>query len=88
MVAPLQPNATLPDAPDAVLPLPEARFGRIVFTEHLYPGGPFLDPAKPLPREHIERTAEMAKVPSEEIDDTVQSLSAHLGWDITQGAAG
>ncbi len=65
-----------------------SEFGRIVFIRTLPSFGPYLDPAQPLPRDHIERAAEKANVPSEEIDDTVQSLSAHLGWDITQGAAG
>ena len=36
----------------------------------------------------IERAAERAKVPPDEIDETVRSLSAHMGWDITKGAGG
>ncbi|MCH7814654.1 MAG: hypothetical protein IID40_11610 [Planctomycetes bacterium] len=50
--------------------------------------GPYLDPAKPLSRKHIERAARKAGVPADKIDETVRSLSAHLGWDITKGAAG
>jgi len=59
-------------------------FGRIVLTKDLDCVGPYLDPTKPISREHIERAAEKANVPAEKIDETVQSLSEHLGWDITQ----
>ena len=65
-----------------------SEFGRIVFTKHLLGIAPYLDPAKPISREHIERAAEKAHVPADKIDETVRSLSAHMGWDITKGAAG
>jgi hypothetical protein len=29
---------------------------------------------------------EKANIPPDKIDETVRSLSAHLGWDITRGA--
>ncbi len=64
-----------------------SEFGRIVFTSHLYGSAPYLDPARPISREHIEQAAKQAKISTEEIDETVRSLSAHLGWDITKGAA-
>ena len=63
-----------------------SEFGRIVFTTDLDGLGPYLDPAHPISREHIERAAEETNVPTDKIDDTVQSLSEHLGWDIAQGA--
>ncbi len=65
-----------------------SRFGRIVFTEDLDGVGPYLDPAKPISREHIKRAAKEADVPADKIDETVRSLSEHMGWDITKGAAG
>ncbi len=40
----------------------------------------------PIARDHIERAARRSGVPGYQIDATVQSLSAHLGWDITQGS--
>ena len=63
-------------------------FGRIVFTNDLDGIGPYLDPAKPISRKHIKRAAEGARVLADEIDETVRSLSAHMGWDITKGSAG
>ena len=64
-----------------------SEFGRIVFTKDLDGIGPYLDPAKPLSRNHIAQAAEKAGVPVDKIDETVRSLSAQLGWDITKGAA-
>ena len=65
-----------------------SEFGRIVFTRDLDGIAPYLDPAKPITRDHIESAAEEANIPAEKIDETVQSLSEHLGWDIEKGAAG
>jgi hypothetical protein len=62
-----------------------SEFGRIVFTRDLEGVGAYLDPGDPVSREHIERAAEEADVPAEKIDETVRSLSEHLGWDITRG---
>ena len=42
----------------------------------------------PISREHLERAAAYAGVPGDKIDETVRSLSAHLGWDIAKGAGG
>ncbi len=64
-----------------------SKFGRIVFTKDLDGISPFRDPTKPLSREHIEKAAKKADVPSDKIDETVRSLSAYLGWDITKGSA-
>jgi hypothetical protein len=50
--------------------------------------GPYLDLAKPISRDHIELAAKIANVPADRVDDTVRSLSAHLGWDIEKRAAG
>ena len=65
-----------------------SEFGEIVFTKDLDGMGPFLDPAKPISRDHIGRATEKAHVSPERVDETVRSLSAHLGWDIEMGAAG
>ena len=65
-----------------------SEFGRIVFKRDFDGIAPYLNPAQPITRQQIERAAEKANVPADEIDETVQLLSAHLGWDITQGAAG
>ncbi len=45
----------------------------------------YLNPRHSIPREHIEEAAKRAKVPADQIDETVQSLNEHLGWDITKG---
>ena len=63
-----------------------SEFGRRVFRENAGDWGRFLDPRKPISRQHIERAAEEAHVPTDKIDETVRSLSEHLGWDITRGA--
>lgn len=62
-----------------------SEFGRIVLTRDLDGVGPYLDPRQPISREHIERAAEKAGIPPEKIDETVRSLSEHLGWDVTHG---
>ena len=63
-------------------------FGRIVFTKDLDGVAPFLDPDKPISKDHIKRAAKKAHVPVDEVDEITRSLSAHLGWDIAKGAAG
>lgn len=63
-----------------------SRFGEIVFTRDLNGVGPYLDPRHPLPREHIEKAAERAGVKPEELEKTLRSLSAQLGWDVTVGS--
>ena len=65
-----------------------SQFGRIVFTKDLDGISPYLDPAQPISRDHIERAAKEADVPDDEVDETVRSLSEHMGWDITKGSAG
>ena len=62
-----------------------SKFGQIVFTRDFYGVAPYLNPAKPISRDRIERAAKAANVPTDKIDETVRSLSAHLGWDITKG---
>ncbi len=62
-----------------------SEFGRGVFRRFAADYGGFLDPHEPISREHIELAAEKAKVPPNKIDETVRSLSEHLGWDITKG---
>lgn len=61
-------------------------FGRIVLTRDLDGVLPFLDPAQPIHLDHIKQAAGKARVPEDKIDETVRSLSAHMGWDITKGA--
>ena len=63
-----------------------SEFGRIVFTRYLDTIVPYLDPAEPMSREHIGRAAEKAGVAADKIEETVRSLSEHMGWDITKGA--
>ncbi len=65
-----------------------SEFGRIVFTRYLNGLASYLDPAEPISRKHIERAAKKANVPAHKIDETVRSLSEHLGWDITKGVTG
>ncbi len=62
-------------------------FGRVVFREFVR-HGPYLDPAEPVSREQIIWATQSAEVPPEKIDETVRSLSEHLGWDITRGSGG
>ncbi len=63
-----------------------SEFGRIVFTKDLDGLGPYLDPTKPISNDRIGGAAKKAHVPPDKIDETVRSLSKHLGWDITKGA--
>jgi hypothetical protein len=64
-----------------------SRFGGLVFTRDVDGDGPYLDPAEPVTFEQIERAAEAANIPAASIEETVRSLSAHLGWDLTKGSA-
>ena len=63
-----------------------SNFGRIVFTFDLDGIRPYLDLTKPISNDHIERAARKAGIPARRIDETVRSLSKHMGWDITKGA--
>ena len=63
-----------------------SEFGRIVLTKDADVRSPYLDPRKPISRGHIEGAAYRAYVPADQIDETVRSLSEHLGWDITKGS--
>ena len=66
-----------------------SEFGRRVFWKKYFEGlGNPLDPREPISRDRIEQAAKKANVPINKIDETVRSLSAHLGWDITKGSAG
>ncbi|CAK8725782.1 hypothetical protein GMJAKD_17535 [Candidatus Electrothrix aarhusensis] len=38
------------------------------------------------PGDNNQRSAEIAGIPPEKIDETVRSLSEHMGWDITKGS--
>ena len=64
-----------------------SEFGRILYTRDLDGDYPLLDPRKPVSRKHIEEAARMLSIDPEHIDETVRSLSEHLGWDITKGSA-
>jgi len=70
----------------AALAAMHSEFGKLVMTRFLNGVGPCRDPREPISREHIERAAEKAVIATEEIDETVRSLSEHMGWDITRGA--
>lgn len=63
-----------------------SKFGGLLPTLYLDGMSPYLDPLEPIPRQHIERAAERAGIPPEDIDAEVASLSDHLGWDIIRGA--
>ena len=63
-----------------------SEFGRILPTKDVDGVAPYLDPLKPIPRDHIEGAAEKAGIRPDDIDAQVASLSAHLGWDVTRGA--
>ena len=62
-----------------------SEFGQIVFTRYYNSMWPYLDSRKPLARDHIEQAAKRAGVPIDKLDETIRSLSAHMGWDITKG---
>jgi hypothetical protein len=61
-------------------------FGGIVFTRNLNNSRPYLNPSQPISREHIEAAAAKAGIVPADIDEAVRGLSAHMGWDITQGS--
>ena len=63
-----------------------SEFGRILPTRDLSGNWLYLDPWQPIPREHIEWAAKRAGIRPEDLDATVASLSARLGWEITRGA--
>ncbi|TVP67958.1 MAG: HEAT repeat domain-containing protein, partial [Leptolyngbya sp. LCM1.Bin17] len=63
-----------------------SEFGRMLPTRDLDGVGPYLDPLEPILRDHIEKAAQKAGIPAEDIDAQVAALSAHCGWDITVGA--
>ena len=63
-----------------------SEFGRVLPTKDLDGAWAYLNPLKPVPRDHIEKAAEKAGVRPEDIDAQVASLSDHFGWDITVGA--
>ena len=63
-----------------------SRLGWFIFTKYLDGLHPYLDPTKPIPRDHIERAAKKVNIPPAQIDKMVQSLSEHMGWDITKGS--
>jgi len=56
-----------------------SEFGRIVSTEDLEGGAPYLALTKPIFRNDINRAAEKASVPARKIDETVRSLLESLG---------
>ena len=62
-------------------------FGRLVFSLRVREFGPNLNPTQPIPREHIDRAAKIANISPDQIDQTIRSLSQHMGWDITKGSA-
>ncbi|MBI5382276.1 MAG: HEAT repeat domain-containing protein [Opitutae bacterium] len=80
------PDATRRGEACSALGKTHSEFGRILPARDLDGVAPYLDPLKPIPREHIERAAAQAGIRPEDIGTQVSSLSAHLGWDITVGA--
>ena len=62
-------------------------FGQFVFySSPTIPTFGYHEPRQPIPVEHIQKAAKKAGIPSEKIDETVRSLSEHMGWDITKGS--
>ena len=61
-------------------------FGEILFTKDLDCFHPYLDPRTPLTREHIDNAAKEADINPNKIDETLASLSEHMGWDVTKGS--
>ncbi|MCP4542911.1 MAG: NACHT domain-containing protein [Chloroflexi bacterium] len=61
-------------------------FGQRLFSLVLETYGPYRDPTEPIPRDHIQQAARRAGISPDQIDETVRSLSEHMGWDITQGS--
>lgn len=61
-------------------------FGNLIFS-----GAPpikwgYLNPAKPISQQHILEAATAANIPEADIPTLVESLSQHMGWDITKGS--
>ncbi len=65
-----------------------SEFGSFVFMKNFYPWASHQNPEKSISRKHIEQAAEKTKIPDDKIDETVRSLSEHMGWDITKGSGG
>ncbi len=82
----LAERAPIDGAAASLLGERHSEFGQIVFLEDRDVPYFYLNPTKAIPRDHIERAAEKADVPPEEIEETVRSLSEHMGWDITKGS--
>ncbi len=84
----LTKRAPIDEAAAPILGGQHSEFGRIVFTVDMDGFAPYIDPAKPIPRQHIKRAADMINIAADKVDETVRSLSAHMGWDITKGSGG
>ncbi|MBN2296717.1 MAG: HEAT repeat domain-containing protein [Pirellulales bacterium] len=82
----IEKRASVDGTAASVLGKMHSQFGRIVFTIYLDGVDPYLDLTQPISREHIEQAAKEARVPADKIDETVRSLSEHMGWDITKGS--
>ena len=63
-------------------------FGQILFSVYLDASVFYLDPTKPIPRYHFKQAVKKIRISVQQIDEMVQSLSEHMGWDITKGSAG
>jgi hypothetical protein len=63
-----------------------SQFGEVIFQKRPGISGFYLNPLKPLSAGHIQEAAQEAGIPPEKIDETVRSLSEHMGWDITKGS--
>ncbi|MCI5211383.1 MAG: hypothetical protein D3910_21950, partial [Candidatus Electrothrix sp. ATG2] len=63
-----------------------SRFAESVFRKEPSSRGYYFDPRQPIPAKHIQKAAEKFGIPPDKIDETVRSLSEHMGWDITKGS--
>jgi len=79
-------NADARGAACSALGKMHSEFGRILPTLYLEGFAPYLDPLKPIPRQHIKKAAAKVGIHTEDIEAQVAALSAHLGWEVTVGA--
>jgi hypothetical protein len=81
-----EPDASKRGKACSLLGAMHSRLGRILMTRDLDGMHPYLDPIKPIPREHFAKAAVKAGIPLDHMDDKVALLSSHFGWDLMAGA--
>lgn len=81
----LRERITVDDCAGSILGGLHSNFGCIIFSQDLDGVYPYINLLEPVSPKHIERAARKVGIPQEQIDETVRSLSDHMGWDITRG---